>query len=82
MGIGPAFHPVATGQAAMLLDLHKNPSNIVFWAGWFCPFTQRVWIVLEEKGIQYQYKEVNPYLKEKEFRGKTSKPPPRPVSMA
>ena len=28
---------------------------------------QRVWVVLEEKGLDYQYKEINPYKKEKEF---------------
>ncbi|PSR72646.1 hypothetical protein PHLCEN_2v11481 [Hermanssonia centrifuga] len=33
----------------------------------FCPFVQRAWITLEEKGIPYQYKEVNPYKKEKHF---------------
>lgn len=27
------------------------------------PFVQRVWLALEEKGIDYQYKEVNPYKK-------------------
>ncbi len=35
----------------------------------FCPFVQRAWITLEEKGIPYQYKEVNPYKKEKHFLG-------------
>ena len=35
----------------------------------FCPFAQRVWIALEEKGIPYEYKEVNPYKKEKHFLG-------------
>lgn len=29
----------------------------------FCPFVQRTWAVLEEKGIPYQYVEVNPYHK-------------------
>ncbi|KAG6885002.1 hypothetical protein C0993_006653 [Termitomyces sp. T159_Od127] len=33
----------------------------------FCPFVQRVWIALEEKGVEYQYREVNPYKKEKHF---------------
>ena len=35
----------------------------------FCPFVQRTWITLEEKGIPYQYNEVNPYKKEKHFLG-------------
>ena len=30
---------------------------------------QRTWIALEEKGVPYQYKEVNPYKKEKHFLG-------------
>lgn len=30
----------------------------------FCPFTQRVWIALEERGISYQYVEINPFKKE------------------
>jgi len=36
-------------------------------SGWFCPFVQRAWIALELKGIPYQYKEENPYHKDKEF---------------
>lgn len=36
----------------------------------FCPYVQRAWIVLEERGIPYQYKEVNPYKKEPHFLGK------------
>ncbi len=35
----------------------------------FCPFVQRTWIALEEKGIPYQYKEVNPYKRESHFLG-------------
>lgn len=35
----------------------------------FCPFVQRTWITLEERGIPYQYKEVNPYKKAKHFLG-------------
>ena len=35
----------------------------------FCPYVQRTWITLEERGISYQYKEVNPYKKEKHFFG-------------
>jgi len=31
------------------------------------PFVQRVWIALEEKGIEYEYREVNPYAKEPHF---------------
>ncbi|KAF7315116.1 Glutathione transferase-like protein [Mycena indigotica] len=59
--------PHATGFAASTVELHQAPQDLTFYAGWFCPFVQRSWICLEEKGIPYQYKEVNPYKKEKEF---------------
>ncbi|KAI0050793.1 glutathione-S-transferase [Auriscalpium vulgare] len=59
--------PHATGEALKTVERHSEPQELVFWAGWFCPFVQRTWITLEEKGIPYQYKEVNPYRKEKHF---------------
>lgn len=58
------IHPHATGKAANTVAAHKDPQPVTFYAGWFCPFVQRSWIVLEEKGIPYQYREVNPYKKE------------------
>ncbi|OCH86089.1 glutathione-S-transferase [Obba rivulosa] len=61
------IHPVATGRAAETVAKHQEPQELVFYAGWFCPYVQRSWIALEEKGIPYQYKEVNPYKKEKHF---------------
>ncbi|KAF8119757.1 glutathione S-transferase [Boletus edulis] len=61
------IHPVATGRAAETVAQHQDPQDLVFWSGWFCPFNQRVWIALEERGIPYQYKEVNPYKKEPQF---------------
>ncbi|EPQ55206.1 glutathione-S-transferase [Gloeophyllum trabeum ATCC 11539] len=61
------IHPHATGAAAKTVAQHEQPQDLVFYAGWFCPFVQRSWVVLEEKGIPYQYKEVNPYKKEKHF---------------
>ncbi|KAI0645231.1 glutathione S-transferase C-terminal-like protein [Trametes meyenii] len=61
------IHPVATGHAAKTVEEHQGPQDLVFYAGWFCPYVQRSWIALEERGIPYQYKEVNPYKKEKHF---------------
>ncbi|KAJ7072668.1 glutathione-S-transferase [Mycena amicta] len=59
--------PHATGTAATTVEAHTTLQDLTFYAGWFCPYVQRSWICLEEKGIPYQYKEVNPYKKEKEF---------------
>jgi len=61
------IHPVATGVAAKTVANHQEPQDLVFYSGWFCPYVQRTWITLEERGIPYQYKEVNPYKKEKHF---------------
>ncbi|KAI0359623.1 glutathione S-transferase C-terminal-like protein [Trametes cingulata] len=61
------IHPHATGLAAKTVEKHQEPQDLVFYSGWFCPFVQRAWIALEERNIPYQYKEVNPYKKEKHF---------------
>lgn len=47
------LHPTATGPAKSLVDAHSEPQPLKLYAGWFCPFVQRVWIVLEEKQIPY-----------------------------
>ncbi|KAI5917631.1 putative glutathione-S-transferase theta, GST [Camillea tinctor] len=57
------LHPVATGLAKKTVDEHSADQPLKLFAGWFCPFVQRTWITLEEKGIPYQYIEVNPYQK-------------------
>ncbi|KAL4064732.1 glutathione S-transferase [Scleroderma yunnanense] len=62
-----SIHPIATGKAAETVRKHQNPQELVFYSGWLCPFNSRVWIALEERGIPYQYKEVNPYKKEEHF---------------
>ncbi|GAA5955335.1 hypothetical protein JCM3765_003285 [Sporobolomyces pararoseus] len=59
--------PHATGQAAKTVENHQSKDSLVFHSGWFCPFVQRVWIALEERGIPYQYNEINPYKKEAHF---------------
>ncbi|EME40095.1 hypothetical protein DOTSEDRAFT_179032 [Dothistroma septosporum NZE10] len=59
------LHPVATGPAKAIVDAHQTEQPLKLYSGWFCPFVQRVWTVLEEKNIPYQYIEVNPYNKPK-----------------
>ncbi|KAI3340064.1 putative glutathione S-transferase [Ustulina deusta] len=56
-------YPVATGLAKQTVDNHSGEQQLKLFAGWFCPFVQRAWVTLEEKGIPYQYIEVNPYNK-------------------
>ncbi|KAL1620207.1 hypothetical protein SLS56_009753 [Neofusicoccum ribis] len=57
------IYPEATGPAIETVKAHQTPSPLKLYAGWFCPFVQRIWVVLEEKRIPYQYIEVNPYHK-------------------
>ncbi|KAI1443149.1 putative glutathione-S-transferase theta, GST [Annulohypoxylon stygium] len=57
------LHPVATSLAKETVDKHAAERPLKLFAGWFCPFVQRVWITLEEKRIPYQYIEINPYHK-------------------
>ncbi|KAK2879560.1 hypothetical protein FQN49_000753 [Arthroderma sp. PD_2] len=62
MGLPPDadIYPTATGSAKEIVDRHSSEQPIKLYSGWFF---QRVWIVLEEKKIPYQYIEVNPYKK-------------------
>ncbi|KAK7473034.1 hypothetical protein VKT23_001138 [Stygiomarasmius scandens] len=57
------IYPEATGLAKATVEAHQAPAPLKLYAGWFCPFVQRVWLILEEKRIPYQYIEVNPYHK-------------------
>lgn len=57
------LHPHATGPAAATVAAHSSPADLKLYSGWFCPFVQRVWAVLQEKSIPYEYIEVNPYHK-------------------
>ncbi|KAK0863708.1 hypothetical protein LTS02_006456 [Friedmanniomyces endolithicus] len=57
------LYPHATGPAKAIVDAHQAEQPLKLFSGWFCPFVQRAWTVLEEKKIPYQYIEVNPYHK-------------------
>jgi glutathione S-transferase len=57
----------ASGAALQLAQAHESEHALKLYGGWFCPFVQRAWIVLEEKAIPYQYIEINPYEKESSF---------------
>ncbi|PQE12879.1 Glutathione-S-transferase theta GST protein [Rutstroemia sp. NJR-2017a BBW] len=57
------LHPHATGLAAKMVEEHSKEEPVKLYSGWFCPFVQRVLLVLLEKKIPFQYVEVNPYHK-------------------
>ena len=41
--------------------------KLEFYYAWYCPFAQRVWIALLEKGVKFTSKEIDPYKKTPEF---------------
>ena len=61
------LYPHASGAAANLVAAHSSEQPLKLYGGWFCPFVQRAWLVLQEKHIPYQYIEINPYHKEESF---------------
>ena len=58
-------HP--TGAAAAFAAAHSSPNPLTLYGGWFCPFVQRAWITLHEKGVPHRYVEINPYRKDREL---------------
>lgn len=63
------LYPSATGAALKFAEAHTNAQDAPFtlYGSWFCPFVQRVWIVLHLKSIPHRYVEINPYHKASEF---------------
>lgn len=51
------------GEATVHLRSSTNGHEkaVKLYTSWFCPFAQRAWIALEEKGVDYEYIEINPY---------------------
>ncbi|KAB8338964.1 hypothetical protein FH972_021903 [Carpinus fangiana] len=61
--IQKTYHKKASGPALDTVKRHSRDETLVMFGSCFCPFVQRVWISLEQKGIPYQYIEVDPYKK-------------------
>ena len=51
--------PHATGAAEQMVKAHQKEEPLKLYSGWFCPFVQRVLLVLLEKNIPFQYIEVS-----------------------
>ena len=58
-----AFQRKPTGAAGVTAKKHLKDSDMKLYAACFCPFSQRVWIALEAKGLPYQYCEIDPFKK-------------------
>ncbi|TEA16542.1 Glutathione S-transferase U8 [Colletotrichum sidae] len=51
----------ASGRAHWTVKKHDKERDLKLYAACYCPFSQRVWIALEAKGLPYQYCEEDPY---------------------
>ncbi|PHH79778.1 hypothetical protein CDD80_3771 [Ophiocordyceps camponoti-rufipedis] len=56
-----------SGEASKLAAKHTAEHPLKLYGAWFCPFVQRAWITLQEKAMDYQYIEINPYDKSPSF---------------
>ncbi|OLN92885.1 Glutathione S-transferase L1 [Colletotrichum chlorophyti] len=52
----------ATHRASWTIKRHEKESDLKLYSAYYCPFSQRVWIALEAKGLTYQYCEEDPYM--------------------
>ncbi|KAI8629099.1 hypothetical protein F5Y19DRAFT_475660 [Xylariaceae sp. FL1651] len=50
-----------SGNALVTAKKHSKEDQLRLYAASFCPFSQRVWIALEAKGMSYQYCETDPF---------------------
>jgi glutathione S-transferase len=49
-----------------LLNFYRNKNwgkDMKLYSAWYCPFAQRAWLALEHKEINFDYIEVDPYIK-------------------
>ena len=65
--VDTTIDPHPTGAAAKFASAHSFPNALTLYGGWFCPFVQRAWITLHEKGVPHRYVEINPYNKTREL---------------
>ena len=59
------YHKKATGEALKTAEAHSAEHTLKLYGSCFCPFVHRVWISLEQKGLDYEYVEVDVYRKPK-----------------
>lgn len=60
-GQKPVQQRKPSGNALVTAKRHSKENQLKLYAASFCPFSQRVWIALEAKGIPYQYCETDPF---------------------
>ncbi|KAI1421617.1 hypothetical protein F5Y12DRAFT_787319 [Xylaria sp. FL1777] len=60
-GQKPGQQKRPSGNALVTAKKHSKEDQLKLYAASFCPFSQRVWIALEAKGLPYQYCETDPF---------------------
>jgi glutathione S-transferase len=59
----------ASGELTLKQRMNTKDPELILFSSWFCPFAQRAWITAEETGINYLWKEINPYYVDSEQPG-------------
>ena len=42
-------------------------TRLKLYSAWYCPFAQRAWMALLHKGVEFEYVEIDPYIKTPEW---------------
>ena len=65
----------ATGGGERTIAAHQSSTApLQLFSSWFCPYAQRAWLALEETGVDYSWREIQPYLLD-ETTGEPTKNP-------
>jgi glutathione S-transferase len=61
------------GEATIAARTRRSSAAVTLFSSWFCPYAQRAWVALEEAGVDYHWREIQPYLLDE--RGEPTKNP-------
>jgi glutathione S-transferase len=63
------------GEETIAAHARRRASGpaVTLFSSWFCPYAQRAWVALEEAGVDYHWREIQPYLLDD--RGEPTKNP-------
>ena len=49
------------GEETIAARERRASAAVSLFSSWFCPYAQRAWVALEEAGVDYRWREIQPY---------------------